>query len=109
MPKIYMVEVGVEIDKKKDEVGFYLININGLDRHLYDENVVAFLNENEALDFLNQYVDKGVENTYGVLWDVVRKLDDYEMKEVVNQGFLEEEFLPRQIDNVYFKGGMVNA
>jgi hypothetical protein len=109
MPKIYMVEVGVEIDKKEDEYENYLININGLDRHLYDENVVAFFNKKKALDFINKYIDMGVKNTYGVLWNVNRKLDDYEMDEVVNQGYLEDEFLPRKIDNVYFKGGFVNA
>ena len=109
MPKIYMVEVGVEIDKKNDEYDNYLMNINGFDRYLYDENVVAFLNKNKALDFLNEYVDNGVENTYGVLWDVYRELEDYEKKEVVNQGYLEDEYLPRKIDNVYFKGGIVNA
>jgi hypothetical protein len=109
MLKIYMVEVGVEIQKENDEYENYLININGLDRYLYDENVVAFFNKNKALEFLNEYVDNGVDNTYGVLWDVNRKLDDYEIEEVVNQGFLEDEYLPRKIDNVYFKGGIVNA
>jgi len=109
MTNIYMVEVGVQIDKKEDEHENYLININGIDRHLYDENVVAFLDKKDALYFIEQYVKKGVKNTYGVLWDVVRKLDDYEMEEVVNQGYLEDEFLPRKIDNVYFKGGIVNA
>jgi hypothetical protein len=104
-----MAEVGVQIDKKEDEVGFYLININGIDRHLYDENVVAFLNKKEALDFIKEYVKKGVKNTYGVLWDVLRKLDDYEMEEVINQGYLEDEFLPRKIDGVHFIGGIDNA
>ena len=100
MSKVYMVEVGVllpYLDKQ------YEVKINGETQFLYDENIVAFFDKEKALEFLNDYVNKGVKETYGVLWGVNRKLDEYEIKEIKGNGYLENEFLPRVINNVYFK------
>lgn len=100
MSKVYMVEVGVslrELDKT------YECKVNGETHYLYDENVVAFFNKDQALEFLHDYIEKGVDRTYGVLWDIERKLEDYEIKEINDIGYLEDEYLPRNIENVYFK------
>ena len=101
-----MVEVGVELDKNHEEYHIYQCKLNGVNHALYDENIVAFLDKEKAVIFLKEYVDKGVKGTYGVLWEVGRKIEDYEVEELVNQGVLENEFLPRVIDNVVFKGGL---
>lgn len=100
MSKVYMVEVGVLLPYLDQQ---YEIKINGEKNFLYDENIVAFFDEDKALYFLEDYVDKGVKGTYGVLWELERKLDNHEIKEIKESGYLEGEFLPRVISNVYFK------
>jgi len=106
MPKIYMVEVGVELDKNHEEYDVYQCKLNGVNHALYDEDTMAFLDKDKAFIFLNEYVDKGVRGTYGVLWDIERKIETNEEEELINQGVLKNEFLPRKIDNVVFKGGL---
>lgn len=98
MKKVYMVEVGVEIFYDDN----YNVKINGKDRQLYDENVCAFLEENEAISFLKDYVEKGVSKTYGVLWETLIEEDDERLEEIVSMGYLEDEYLGREINNVYF-------
>lgn len=106
MAKIYMVEVGVELNNDHDEYHFYECNVNGVKRGLFDENIVAFQDEQDALDFIEMYVKNGVKNTYGVMWNVERELNDYEIKDFEEFKVLDDEFLPRAIDKVYFKGGV---
>jgi hypothetical protein len=101
-----MVEVGVELKQDHKEYEHYEVKVNGVKRSLYDENVIAFLQEDKAFDFINEYVEEGVEGTYGVLWEIEREIEDYEMEELVNINYLEDEYLPREIDNVVFKGGL---
>ena len=107
MAKIHMVEVGVELSNDHDEYHFYECSVNGVKRGLFDENIVAFQEEKNAIDFIKTYVKNGVKNTYGVMWSVNRKLNDYEIKDFEEFGVLDDEFLPRTVDNVYFKGGIL--
>ena len=106
MAKIYMAEVGVELNEDHNLYHVYECIVNGIKRSLYDENIVAFLNEKDALSFIKDYVKEGVSNTYGVLWELDRKIEDHEKKELEENGFLEGEYMPRRIDNVYFEGGI---
>lgn len=98
MKKVYMVEVGVEINND----GNYNVRINGKDRQLYDENVVAFLDGEKARSFLKNYVEKGVSKTYGALWETTIDDDDPRLEEVVSIGFLEDEYMGREMNNIYF-------
>ena len=104
--KVYMVEVGVSLDEKHNEYDLYKVKVNDLYYGLYDENVLAFVDEQEALDYIKEYVEIGVDRTYGFMWEIEREIEDYEMQELVQNYFLGDEFLPRNLktDYFYFKG-----
>lgn len=52
MKIIYLVEVGV---------------VDIIENNLFDENVCFFNSINDAKDFMNRYVKKGVKGTYGFI------------------------------------------
>ena len=105
--KVYMVEVGVELPKTHKEYEYYFkTDYNGIERSLYDENVVAFESEYEALSFINKYVSKGVQNTYGLMWTIKREVEDYEMEDFKNIYYLEYEYLTNGEKIEYFLGGI---
>lgn len=108
--KVFMVEVGVELEKSSKEFESYstiIIDENCQKGYqsLYDENVIAFLDEKEAKDFIDDYVKKGVKNTYGFMWSIDRDVEDYEMKELKNNYFLEDTYYSQE-KVLYFKGGI---
>lgn len=100
--KVYMVEVGVLLDEKHNQYDFYKVKVNDLHYGLYDENVLAFIDKQKALDYIKEYVEIGVDKTYGVMWEIERKIEDYEMEELVQNYYLEDEFLPRNLKTDYF-------
>lgn len=105
--KVYMVEVGVELPKTHKDYGFYYtIDFNGVERSLFDENVVAFEDKDEALSFINEYVSKGVQNTYGFMWTIDREIEEHEMEEFKNLHYLEDEYFSKSEKIDYFKGGI---
>lgn len=101
--KVYMVEVGVLLDETHKEFEFYKRDINDLYYGLYDENVCAFIHRDEAIDFLVEYVDKGIKNTYGIMWDIEREIESYEMEELINNHYLEDEYLSIDVKPQVFK------
>ena len=105
--KIYMVEVGIELPKDDIQYDNYRVDLNGKSwQSLFDENVCAFDNEKEAVDFVNQYVDQGVKGTYGFIWEIEHELQDHELDDFKNNCLLDV-FYERN-DVLYFKGGLEN-
>ena len=104
--KIYMVEVGVSLDEKHNEYDLYKVKVNDLYYGLYDENVLAFVDEQKALDYIKEYVEIGVDRTYGVMWEIDREIYDYEREELVKNYYLVDEYLPRDLktNHFYIKG-----
>ena len=108
--KIFMVEVGVELENNNHEFESYstiIIDENCQKGYqsLYDENVIAFLNENEAKDFINEYVKNGVKNTYGFMWKIEKEVENYEMEALLHNHFLEDVCYSQE-KVLYFKGGV---
>jgi len=104
--KIYMVELGVELDKKNSQYDYYAWQVNDKERGLYDENIIAFKDRDEALSCIDKYVENGVKNTYGLLWTTDRELEDFELKVLEEDNCLDDEFLTRDTLIEYFKGGI---
>lgn len=107
--KIYMVEVGIELEKENAEFECYktlVVNENMVKCYhsLYDENVIAFLDEQEAKDYIDEYVKNGVKNTYGFMWCIDKEVEDYEMEELVNSYYLEDTYYSQE-KVLYFRGG----
>ena len=97
-----MVEVGVSLDEKYNEYDLYKVKVNDLYYGLYDENVLAFVDEQKALEYIKEYVEIGVDRTYGVMWEIDREIEDYEREELVKNYYLEDEFLPRDLKTNHF-------
>lgn len=100
--KVYMVEVGVLLDEKDNGYDLYKIKINDLYYGFYDENILAFIDKQKALEYIKDYIEIGVEKTYGVMWEIEREVEDYEMEELVQNYYIEDEFLPRNLQTDYF-------
>lgn len=105
--KVYMVEVGIELPKGDIEYDNYQVDLNNKSwKALYDENVCAFDNKEQAIEFVNDYVDQGVPGTYGFAWEIEHELQDYEVEDFKNHCLLDV-FYDRE-DVLYFKGGLEN-
>ena len=94
MTKVYMVEVGVELENTDSEFSSYSIlvvdeNSQKGYQSLYDENIIAFLNKQEAIDCIDEYVKKGIKNTYGFMWLVEREICEDELEELECMNYLE--------------------
>ena len=70
----YEVEVGIHLTEEDEEFEPYSIDnvTNTTNFAYYDEDQVAFFEYKKALDFANNYVKNGVENTYAFIY-----LDEY--------------------------------
>lgn len=107
---IFMVEVGIELENGSAEFECYntlLIDENMVIsfHSLYDENVIAFLDEKEAIKYIDEYVKIGVKNTYGFMWSIEKDIEDEEMENLVNGYYLEDVYYSRE-KVLYFKGGI---
>ena len=104
---IYMVEVGVELPKDDIEYDNYRVDLNGKSwQALYDENICAFDNDKQAIEFIDKYVKNGVKGTYGFMWEIEHDLQDDELDDFKNHFLIDVIY---NGDNVlYFKGGLEN-
>lgn len=106
---IYMVEVGIELENNDKEFEAYKIEVNGKVKNwksLYDENVIAFTDEQEAKYYIDKYVKEGVKNTYGFMWAVRLDSSYAEFDELFDTNFLEGETYSSDKEVLYFKGGI---
>ena len=100
--KIFIVEVGVELKPKReiDEVRFDMYYMENLDMSLYDENIIHFTNKYKACEYIKKYVEKGIENTYGFMWEEVGVVDYDELetikKHIDDFGYCDE------LEDIYF-------
>lgn len=103
---IYTLEVGVLLDKNNEEFDCYTISDFYDDKWgFYDENRIAFFDENKARRYANDYVVKGVDRTYAVLHYEERNLDDIEDKEIVSiecNGYMEYYYNPNKDNTLLF-------
>ena len=103
--KIYMVEVGVELPKDDIQYDNYRVDLNNKSwQALYDENVCAFQDQEKAKKYIDEYVENGVPNTYGFMWEIEKELDDFDL-ENLKFGYLEDVIYDGD-DVLYFKGGL---
>lgn len=67
---VYVVEVGVLVDKTYEEYDAYAITLgNGVgEKGIYDENILGFETFDEAKKYIDHYVEVGVPSTYGFMW-----------------------------------------
>ena len=109
--EIFMVEVGVELENDDKEFEAYNIEVKGTGKDwqsLYDENVIAFTDEQEAKDCIDKYVKEGIKNTYGFMWSVIEDTDTLDFDELFDTYFCEgRKYEQEQV--LYFKGGIENA
>lgn len=89
--KIYVVEVGVVLDEENEEFEFYKIK-DFYDNYysFYDENRVLFLSYKEAKEFVDDYVLKGVENTYGIIRVDRLSLTAKEIEYIKEHGYFDD-------------------
>ena len=105
--KVYMVEVGIELPKDDIQYDNYRVDLNNKSwQSLYDENVCAFDNDKQAIEFIDEYVKNGVKGTYGFMWEIEHELQDDERDDFANNCLLDV-FYERN-DVLYFKGGLKN-
>jgi hypothetical protein len=105
---VYMVEVGIELENKDKEFEAYKIEVGNKVKNwksLYDENVIAFTDEQEAKDYIDEYVKDGVKNTYGFMWTVRVDSSYAEFEDLFKTKFLEGENYDNSKEILYFKGG----
>ncbi len=105
--KIFMVEVGIELNENSEEYNYYNIKVNGKEKgyqSLYDENILAFLDQKQAKNYIDEYVKNGVKNTYGFMWSIEKDVEDFEQEELKENYFLEGQFYEQE-EIIYFVGG----
>lgn len=91
----YMVEVGIELPKDDIRYDDCLVDLNIKKnwQALYDENILSFEDDKEAIRFIDDYVKNGVKGTYGFMWKIKHKLQD-------------DDIYYDRSDVLYFKGGL---
>ena len=105
--KVYMVEVGIELPKDNIEYDDFQVDLGGKSwQSLYNENLLAFDNEKESIDYIDNYVEKGVKGTYGFMWEIEHELQDDE-REDFELKYIEGVFYNREPIS-YFKGGLTD-
>lgn len=86
----YEVEVGIHLTKDvgEDEYDCYSIRdvTDKTDFAYYDENNVAFFDYRKALDFANDYVKKGIKNTYAFIYFKKHNFTDEQIQSVKDFG-----------------------
>ena len=101
MATIYMAEVGVI----KDEDKFIIdTTINGKQYNLHIINTAAFLDEEKAIKFRDDYVSKGIDKTYGFIYKIEQELYPETIEEIEKYGYVEAvENIPDNFENVDLK------
>ena len=72
---VYLVDVGVLLTQDSEEFESYNVAYDHKYGY-YDENQFYEVDKNKAINFVTQYVNDGVDNTYGV---VMKTTLDYEI------------------------------
>lgn len=107
--KVYVVEVGVLLDKTNEEYASYALKIGkGVgEKSIYNEDTLGFATFGEAKKYVDYYVEVGVPSTYGFIW-----LDDVSFNsEVELEEFKSNATLPHweyEFENILYwkeKGG----
>ena len=88
--KVYLVEVGVLLNKDDKEFDYYSTAYD--EKHgYYDENQFYQIDYGEALQYVQDYVKNGVNNIYGIISET--ELDgEFTQKELDNDVCVEGEF-----------------
>ena len=97
-----MVEVGVKLNESSDIYDFYKVDLGDYWWSLYDENVIAFQDQEKAKKYIDEYVKNGVPNTYGFMWEIEKELDDFDL-ENLKSGYLQDVIYEKDIV-LYEKG-----
>lgn len=85
----YLIDVGVLLSKDHpDYEGYNMV----YDRKYgyFDENQFYEVDKNRAIDYVTQYVNEGVDKTYGVV-----------LKEVLQEDYSDGDIYELEVDNDY--------
>ena len=88
--ELFFVEVGVLLTPDDKEFDYYKINEFFDDRFgFYDENRLTFLNYDKAERYVKNYINEGVEKTYGFVHSVICNITDEELQEIADFKYCE--------------------
>ena len=102
--KVYLVEVGVLLDKDHPEYECYTIK-DFFDNYcaFYDENRLCFFDYKQAQEYAEFYVNTGVVNTYAIVHTDIFNLTDEEIEEIENNASCEYIDNPTKESTLFFK------
>ena len=102
--QIWFVEVGVILPKTHEEFDCYHIsNFYENEYSFFDENLVMFFEQDEALEWGKNYIDNGVENTYCIVHDSCQyNLGDEQIQEINDFHYADNVIETPSIDSTCY-------
>ena len=100
---VYLVDVGVLYTDKDEETESYF-SVYDHQYGYYDENQFYVLDKNKAINFVNNYVNNGVDMTYGIVskTEIAMDIDEEEIEDLNVEG---EDYLA---DDVVYSIAKIN-
>ena len=86
---LYFVEVGVLMDESNEDFASYKIMGFHEELAFYDENKLTFLTKQKAIDYAMDYIIRGVEKTYAILYDYICDIKKEELQEIKDSIYCE--------------------
>lgn len=102
---LYFVEVGVLMDETNEDFNSYKIMGFHEELAFYDENKLTFLTKQEAMDYATDYITRGVEKTYAILYNCICNIEEKELQEIKDSLYCEHSLdMPIEtITDFYYK------
>lgn len=100
--ELFFVEVGVLLNKEHPEFDCYKIRNFYEEFGFYDENKLTFLTYKEAENYANEYIDDGVNTTYGIVYSEFCKITDEELQEIKDYAYCEYSLEPPEHDTTLY-------
>lgn len=89
--EIFVLEVGVLLDKTNAEFEYYHIhNFFENEFAFYDENRITYFDYSFAKEYADKYIKEGVNKTYAIIHSYIVNLDDCDIEEINNYGYCEQ-------------------
>jgi len=102
---IYELEVGVHLNKNNEEYESYAISGTTPTTELgyYNENNLSYLEYAKAKEYADEYVKRGVNNTYAFITSDIYNLDDIDIESVENNAYFEHDInIPNISEWLYY-------
>jgi len=101
MKKIYQYEVGVLLDKTDEEYEAYAC-VWDKKHGYYDEDCGVEITLEAAISYVEDYVNNGVKNTYGIISEITVSDEEYEeiLEDIENNGYCTDYDMNYDMENV---------